>query len=235
MEANSVNTFTMFSTEHLSAIGVLFLCLFILYFLNKNGFLQNKHSLLFDRLFALSLLAMEIAYHLVLVQARDWTLSESIPIHLCSISLYFSFIVLWTGTKRFHHFVFFAGIGGALQAVLTPSLEVNFPDFLFIQFFYIHIGIIVTGFYILLAKGYRPTFKGIIQTMITLNVLFPFIFAVNILVQGNYMFLREKPVNGSLLDFLGPYPWYIVSLEFVAFLLFIPQWLVFRKWNNPQK
>ena len=126
-------------------------------------------------------------------------------------------ILLWTGNKRFYDFVFFAGMSGALQAVLTPSIIVNFPDFKFIQFFYVHIGIILTAFYLLWVKGYRPTFKGIIQTMIVLNMLFPIVFAINILVQGNYMFLRMKPINGSLLDFLGPYPWYILSLEIVPF------------------
>ena len=43
------------------------------------------------------------------------------------------------------------------------------------------------------------------------------------------MFLRMKPTNGSLLDFLGPYPWYIFSLEAVAFIIFICLWLAFRK------
>ena len=80
-------------------------------------------------------------------------------------------------------------------------------------------------------KGYRPTFKGVLKTMIILNLLLPLIFAVNVFFQGNYMFLREKPYNGSLLDYLGPYPWYILSLEGVAFFIFVCLWLLFRKWH----
>lgn len=48
---------------------------------------------------------------------------------------------------------------------------------------------------------------------------------------GNYMFLKAKPVNGSLLDILGPYPWYIISLEVVAFVIFVVLWLVFKDWR----
>lgn len=51
---------------------------------------------------------------------------------------------------------------------------------------------------------------------------------MNIVVDGNYMFLQRKPVNGSLLDYLGPYPWYIVTLELVSFLIFFILWILFR-------
>ena len=65
--------------------------------------------------------------------------------------------------------------------------------------------------------------------MLIINALLPFILAVNWLFDGNYMFLRTKPQNGSLLDFLGPYPWYILSLEAMAFIIFTIIWLLLRK------
>ncbi|TQR20306.1 TIGR02206 family membrane protein [Psychrobacillus vulpis] len=228
------NTFVMFSTEHLLALSVLLFCLLILFILKFKCSTLFKNTILIERIFALSLLVMEVSNHLVLIHANEWSIRESMPFHLCSFSLFISILLLWTGNKYFYDFVFFAGFGGALQAVLTPSIVVNFPDFRFIQFFYVHIGIILTAFYIVWMKGYVPTFRGVLQTMIALNVLFPFIFAINILVQGNYMFLRAKPINGSLLDFLGPYPWYIFTLEFVAFFIFVAIWLIFRKWNRFQ-
>ena len=185
----------------------------------------------YERLFALTLLVMEVLYHVWMIVTGRWGFSDSLPLELCSISLLVAIVLLWTGNRHLYDFIFFAGIGGALQAMATPVLDVGFPHFRYFHFFYTHIGIIITALYFTWMKGYRPTFIGIIKTMIILNLLLPLIFAVNVFFQGNYMFLREKPVNGSLLDYLGPYPWYILALEGVAFLIFVCLWLLFRKWH----
>ncbi|HEY9576408.1 MAG TPA: TIGR02206 family membrane protein, partial [Pseudobacillus sp.] len=67
------------------------------------------------------------------------------------------------------------------------------------------------------------------KTMVFLNLLVPVISFVNQLTDGNYLYLHHKPETASLLDFLGPYPWYILSLEAVAFTLSLLVWLLFRK------
>lgn len=222
-------SFEMFSMTHFSTILVLVCLIFLLYMTRKKWSIQMEKMLLIERLFALSLLLMEVLYHVWLFQADRWNWSNSLPLELCSISLVMTIVLLCTGNKHVYDFVFYAGIGGALQAVATPVLDLSFPHFRFFHFFYTHFGIIVTALYFTWMKGYRPTFKGIIKTMVALNVLLPIIYGVNTFFQGNYMFLRSKPTNGSLLDFLGPYPWYILSLEIVAFFIFVCLWLLFRK------
>lgn len=207
---------------------MLFILIVLLFLIRKKGEIQQKY----ERLFALSLVVMELLYHSWMMSTGRWDLSVSLPLELCSISLLVVIVLLWTGNKRLIDFVFFAGIGGALQAMATPVLDVGFPHFRYFHFFYTHIGIIVTAFYFTWMKGYMPTFNGVIKTMVALNILLPIIVVTNVLFNGNYMFLREKPVDGSLLDFLGPYPWYILSLQCVAFIVFSCLWLLFRKWNK---
>jgi hypothetical integral membrane protein (TIGR02206 family) len=222
-------SFTMFSTEHVMAIVMLFLSVFLLFLTKKSLWHREDYLRVIERLFALSLLTMEIIYHIWMVSTERWNFTSSLPLELCSISLLVAIALLWTGNRRLYMFVFFAGIGGAIQAIGTPVLDVGFPHFRYFHFFYTHIGIILTALYFTWIKGYRPTFRGIVSTMIVLNILLPFIFFVNQLFDANYMFLRMKPENGSLLDVLGPYPWYILSLEAVAFIIFALLWLAFRK------
>ena len=225
------SSFVMFSVAHIAVIVVLCLAIVVLFIGRKRGPISQKY----ERLFALSLLSMECLYHVWMMTTGRWTLASSLPLELCSISLLVTISLLWTGNKHLIDFVFFAGIGGAIQAMATPVLDIGFPHFRFFHFFYTHIGIILTAFYFTWMKGYRPTFKGVIKTMLALNLLLPLLFVVNYLFQGNYMFLREKPYNGSLLDFLGPYPWYILSLEGVALIMFTSLWLIFRSWRTTSK
>lgn len=222
------SSFVMFSVAHIAVLGALCLAIVALFIFRKKGPVPQKY----ERLFALSLLAMEVLYHVWMMATGRWTLASSLPLELCSISLLVTIVLLWTGNKHLIDFVFFAGIGGAIQAMATPVLDLGFPHFRYFHFFYTHIGIILTALYFTWMKGYRPTFKGVVKTMVMLNLLLPLLFVVNVLFRGNYMFLREKPYNGSLLDFLGPYPWYILSLEGVAFIMFTGLWLGFRKWRN---
>jgi hypothetical integral membrane protein (TIGR02206 family) len=64
------------------------------------------------------------------------------------------------------------------------------------------------------------------------------IFFLNLAIGSNYMFVAHKPLTPSLIDVLGPWPWYILSLEaigLVLFLLLYLPWVIHdRKRSRPQ-
>ena len=229
MIGKSGPAFIMFSATHIIALVIVFICVIILFLTQKNFPRKKQKRQLAERLFAISLLSMELLYHAWMYRAGMWRIGDSLPLELCSISLVLAIFLLWTGNKHLYNFVFFAGIGGALQALATPVLDLSFPHFRYFHFFYTHAGIILIALYFTWMKGFRPTFKGIIKAMIMLNGVAAVVYVVNLLTNGNYMFLRVKPMTGSLLDYLGPYPWYILSLEGVSFFVFVLLWALFKR------
>ena len=56
---------------------------------------------------------------------------------------------------------------------------------------------------------------------------------VDWLTRTNYGYLAAKPMHGSLLDFLGPWPWYVGSLELLSLVFFTvfyaPFWFADRR------
>lgn len=83
-------------------------------------------------------------------------------------------------------------------------------------------------------EGFRPTWTSVGRTMLWLNILIVVVIPVNAITVANYMFLARKPATVSLLDFLGPWPWYILSLEVVALVLCIFLYfpfILFERWK----
>ena len=53
--------------------------------------------------------------------------------------------------------------------------------------------------------------------------------------ESNYFWLMNKPPAGSLLDLMGPWPWYIFVGEFVALIHFYAAYFLYYTLNKPFK
>ena len=47
------------------------------------------------------------------------------------------------------------------------------------------------------------------------------IVLLNLLLGSNYFYIMRKPPTASLLDYLGPWPWYILVCEGIVLVLFL--------------
>jgi hypothetical integral membrane protein (TIGR02206 family) len=135
--------------------------------------------------------------------------------------------MLFTRSYRIYEFSYFLGIAGALQAFLTPDAGIyGLPHFRAVQTLLAHGLIISEGIYMTVVEGFRPTLGSIKRVFIWANVYMAVVYVINMVLGSNYMFVAHKPVTASLLDFLGPHPWYILSLQLVGFvmcmILYIP-------------
>ena len=76
-----------------------------------------------------------------------------------------------TKSYRIYEIVFFTGIIGASQAILTPNVQYAFPHFRFIEFFIAHILLIWAPLFMTWVEGYSPTLQSIKRTMVFLNIV----------------------------------------------------------------
>jgi hypothetical integral membrane protein (TIGR02206 family) len=222
--------FDMFSGSHFVILAIFFIMTVII-FLNRKKLHSEKWRKA-EIGAAISLILIEITYHIWMIVNHSWTLKSSIPLELCNISLILFVLLLFTRKKIIFEILFFTAILGATQAIFTPALNYDFPHFRFFHFFYAHMMVVWVTFYFTWAKGYYPTFFSVLKLIVFLNILLPVILFVNKATGGNYWFLRHKPEGPSLLDALGPYPWYIFSLEGLLVILSLIAWLLFRKWEK---
>lgn len=151
-----------------------------------------------------------------------WSVKYALPLQICDISVILSIIMLLKGNQFIYEITYFWGISGGLHALLTPGIApYNYPHYIFFSFFILH-GVVVTSvLYMTIVEGCRPAFSSVWKTLLITNGYAVVVFAVNLLIDSNYMFLMEKPPSPAITDFLGPWPWYILLLEFVAAASFV--------------
>jgi hypothetical integral membrane protein (TIGR02206 family) len=167
------------------------------------------------------LIAQEITLHLWYAYAGQWSPSQSLPLHLCGAAVILSVIVLVSKSYPLYELTYFWGFGGAIQALLTPNMTYGFPHYRFWQFFVSHGAIVTASVLMTFVEGYRPTVRSIWRTFAITNAYMIVVAGLNLILDGNYLFICYKPDTPSLLDYLGPWPWYILSLEVVGILSFL--------------
>ena len=111
-----------------------------------------------------AVLIVNYVVYLIFIRSRgivDW--QHMLPMQMCDWGMAVVIVAMWTGNQRWFEVAYFWGIGGTLQAVLTPNLSFGFPDWRFISFFTSHSTIIVGVVFLMLTRGYRPYPMSIVR------------------------------------------------------------------------
>lgn len=216
--------FTLFDTPHLTALAaVLLLNVWLLRFRAASE--KTRGQVRWTM--ALILWLNEIGWHIWHAATGQWTVQTMLPLHLCSIMVWVGALGLVLRSERIYEFLYFLGIGGALQALLTPDLGVyGFPHYRFWQTFISHGLIVTSAVYLTVVEGFRPTWKSFRRVLVGANVYMLAVFFINQWLGSNYLFIARKPETASLLDMLPPWPYYIAYIEliglFTCLLLYLP-------------
>ena len=144
---------------------------------------------------------------------------EHLPLHVCGLTILLSAATLLFRWRWSFELVYFWGLAGATNAMVTPELSEGFPHYLFFQYFVSHGAIVAAALFTTFGLGMRPTFRSLIRAFVALNILAAVNTPVNLLLDSNYMYLSAVPETASPFIFL-PWPWYLLKLEVVALVFF---------------
>jgi hypothetical integral membrane protein (TIGR02206 family) len=152
----------------------------------------------------------------------EWTLEVNLPLHLTDAVTLATVVALWRPQATLLvELVYFWALSASVQAVLTPDLGDSFPDVLFFTYFATHGGAVAAACLLVFGAGRVPR-PGAVRRVYPITAGFAVLAGVGTLVTGgNYMYLRRKPSDGSLLDLMGPWPVYIAAGAALALALFL--------------
>ena len=212
--------FELFGTAHLVALAVVVLFNLSFLYFRKN---PNSPASLFIRYaMAVVLILNEALWHYWNIRTGQWSIQNTLPLHLCSIFVFLNAIMLVTGSERIYEYAYFLGIGGALQPLLTPDAGIwGFPHLRFFQVIISHGLIVSSAIYMTVVQRYRPTWKSLRRVLLGSGIYMVIIFGLNFLIGSNYLFIARKPDTASLMDVLPAWPWYIPVIIAIAVLVFL--------------
>lgn len=223
--------FVQFGPAHLTVIGTLIaisvvLCVVVRY-ANSTAV---KRSICWG--LAVILLGSEwLGYGNALIyHGFDFFLQYSLPLHACGIAVYLTAYMLVTKRQVVFEIVYFWGLAGTTQAILTPAVTEAFPSFRFFHFFIAHSAIIIGVLVAVFGLKMRPRAKGLWITYAASWCMVFVVGGLNYLLGTNYMYLCRPPAGVSPFYFLN-WPWYILFQGVLALVLFSALYLPFsNRW-----
>jgi len=145
------------------------------------------------------------------VEPGRFDLGTSLPFELCDLAEYAAVVALWTRSPRATAFTYYVALTLSIQAILTPSLGQTFPSPRFFGFWTLHFLVVWAAVYLTWGLGFRPTWRLYRFTCLATLVWAVAAYTLNAVLDTNFGYVNHKPSTASLLDLLGPWPWYVVA------------------------
>jgi hypothetical integral membrane protein (TIGR02206 family) len=156
-----------------------------------------------------------------------FNIKEDLPLHICRFVALIAPLVIWKMNRFWMGILYFWILAGTLNANITPDLTYDFPHWNYFTYWASHSFLIILPIYYVVVLKEKINLKDLRNAFLMANVFLLFTLSVNVILGSNYMYSREKPAVASLLDFLGPWPIYLISGQLLALTLFFILYLPF--------
>lgn len=215
-------TFQPYGASHLAAVVVLVAGVFLFWAFG------GRASRGFERGFALVIVAVALPLQLLQFTPAEWDLDTSLPLQLCDWGWVVAVIALWTRSRLAAAITYLWGITLTMQGVLTPELVTAFPGLRWWMFWGMHLLIVWAAVHLVAGMRIVPTWRTYWQTVAITFGWMVLTFSFNVLAGTNYGYVNGKPNSASVLDLLGPWPWYLaaeIAIVAVVWALLVWPWI----------
>jgi hypothetical integral membrane protein (TIGR02206 family) len=150
---------------------------------------------------------------MLLLHGKGWLgVDNEFPLNLCDWATVVTVVTLFRPNQRTFELAYFWALAGTLQGMLTPDVQLDFPDIQFVLFFVFHGGIIGSVLYLTFGLKLRP-YPASIPRAIGWTLVYACLAGLFDWASGaNYGMLARKPPFPTILDLMPAWPWYIAVL-----------------------
>lgn len=185
-----------------------------------------------ERALAIANLAVWFASHGYWQMPERFDAATTLPLQMCHLTSLIASAVLLTRRHALRAVLYFWAFGLCTQALITPSLIEPPTSPVYWAFWFLHGFVMLATIYDLVVYGFRPHWREYRIACVAAATYVAVVLPVNLLLAANYGFLgKSKPLNPSIVDWLGPWPerlLIIAPLAALAMFVVLLPWLAAR-------
>lgn len=208
--------FSAYGPSHWGALAVFVVGAVLLVWLGRRQ--TEAQARLFGRFvgaLTAAIYAAVLVYSLVPFDVR-W----SVPLHLTDLATVVTAYAWWSQRHWAYALTYYWGLVLSAQALVSPALTgPDFPHYQFLAFWAIHLLVVWAAIYLTWGRGLRPGWRSFRIVLAATACWVAVTMTFNSIAGSNYGFLNGKPTTASLLDVLGPWPWYLFSAAALVVLV----------------
>ncbi len=207
MESPAQKPFIMFSITHLLFLILILCCIFLGLKISKDY--DEEKIKKFEKIVSLFLICCEFIYYIWNIFKCPYPIfTEILPLHLCSICIWTSFLAFWLDNEKLRHFIAVNNMLGALIALCYPATiaSINQAFSYRVIYFFISHGTITFMGVMQLRQLKSLSFQDLKFNIPMLAFLTMIAMGVNYLLHSNYLFVgfpSSIPIIQIIYDFVG--------------------------------
>ncbi len=146
--------------------------------------------------------------------------NSALPLYLCDIVSVVAAVALFTKNYKFAELAYLWGLAGTTQGLLTPTLSYDWDTLEYYNFFLQHSGVPIAAITLVWGMGIVPREGAFKRIILWSWVYMAVVIGINFLIKQNYGFLSRKPDFDTMFDYMGDYPYYLITLQVIAFTFY---------------